>query len=71
MITYFICICVIDVNETLVKYLSQPLFGLLIVRKHNLYSSNEKMKILDACDVPAFWCENNIGAMLEHCKSLI
>ena len=39
--------------------------------KHDLYSSNEKVKMLNACDVPAFWGENNIGAMLEHYKSLI
>ena len=29
------------------------------------------MKMLNACDVPAFGDENSIGAMLEHCESLI
>ena len=29
------------------------------------------MKILNTFDVPAFGDENSIGAMLEHCESLI
>ena len=69
--TFYLNLCHRCESDTSIYQLFIPAIIWVINTTFSFIPYNEKMKMLNACDVPAFGDENSIGAMLEHCKSLI